>query len=266
MSPATEAAGLLPQRFPSFDDTQLAWRELGRGRPVILVHGLFSHAEMNWLRWGTAGVLAKAGLRVILPDLRAHGLSDAPPDASRYPPDVLPLDLEAFVAHLGLEDFDLVGYSLGARTGVRSVVRGLAPRRLVLAGMGLGGILRFEDRSAFFLNVIEQQKKFDPGTPEWLVAQFMRSTGVDPRGAAHVLRSQAAIRREDLGAITMPTLVVCGEDDRDTGSGAELAEALPNARYAAVPGNHLGAVTTPELAREIRDFLVQPDPVGTAGP
>lgn len=260
MKPSGSATGLLPQRFESFDGTVIAWRELGHGRPVILLHGLFSHAEMNWLRWGTAGALATAGLRVILPDLRAHGLSEAPREAARYPQDVLSLDVEHLVAHLGLADFDLVGYSLGARTCVRLVVRGLRPRRLVLAGMGLGGIVHSDDRTAFFLRVIEQRDTAKAGTPEWLVAQFLRTNGVDAEGAAHVLRSQVQTRREDLAVITMPTLVVCGEDDRDNGSGEELAGVLPRARFASVPGNHLGAVTAPEFAREIRDFLVGPDP------
>lgn len=259
MSPAGGAAGLLPQRFESFDGTVIAWRELGHGRPVVLLHGLFSHAEMNWLRWGTAGALATAGFRVILPDFRAHGLSQAPDEPSRYPPDVLSLDIERLVGHLELDVFDLAGYSLGARTSVRLVVRGMRPRRLVLAGMGLDGIVRSDERSEFFLRTIEQRETARAGSPEWLVAQFMRTNGVDAEGAAHVLRSQVQTRREELAAITMPTLVVAGADDRDNGSGEELAAVLPDARFASVPGNHLGAVTAPEFARTIRDFLLESD-------
>ena len=33
-----------PQYFASFDDTRLAWREVGSGRPVVLIHGYFSDA------------------------------------------------------------------------------------------------------------------------------------------------------------------------------------------------------------------------------
>ena len=40
-------------RIPSFDGTELAVHRLGSGRPVMLLHGLFSSAEMNWIRFGS---------------------------------------------------------------------------------------------------------------------------------------------------------------------------------------------------------------------
>jgi len=244
--------------FRSFDGVTIAWSELGQGRPLVLLHGLFSNAEVNWLRRGTASVLAEAGFRVLLPDLRAHGRSEAPHDAAAYPPDVLARDIEQLVAHLELDDFDLAGYSLGARTTVRLVVRGLRPRRAVLAGMGLEGIVSSDQRTGFFLRVLESRDKAATGSPEWLAGQFMKSNGIDPVAAAHVLRSQVPTRRKELSALSMPTLVVSGVDDHDNGSALELAQALPSARYVAVPGNHMTAVVKPEFASVIREFLTTP--------
>ena len=43
------------------DGVELAWREVGQGRPVILLHGLFSDAQMNWIKFGHAARLADAG-------------------------------------------------------------------------------------------------------------------------------------------------------------------------------------------------------------
>ena len=60
------------------DDVQLAWHEVGQGRPVVLLHGLFSDANMNWIKFGHAARIAADGFRVIMPDLRAHGLSGRP--------------------------------------------------------------------------------------------------------------------------------------------------------------------------------------------
>src|SRR5690242_11895459 len=60
------------------DGVQLAYHEMGEGRPVILLHGLFSDANMNWIRFGHAERIAAKGFRVIMPDLRAHGQSDKP--------------------------------------------------------------------------------------------------------------------------------------------------------------------------------------------
>jgi pimeloyl-ACP methyl ester carboxylesterase len=48
---------------------------MGEGRPLVLIHGLFSSAFTNWIRYGHAARLARAGFRLIMPDLRAHGES-----------------------------------------------------------------------------------------------------------------------------------------------------------------------------------------------
>ncbi|MDO9488720.1 MAG: alpha/beta fold hydrolase [Sphingomonadaceae bacterium] len=241
--------------FASFDGERIAWREMGEGRAVILLHGLFSHAEMNWLRWKTAQVIAAAGVRVIMPDFRAHGLSAAPHDPAAYPDDVLAQDIEALVAHLGLTDFDLGGYSLGARTTVRLLVRGLRPRRAMLAGMGLKGIVGSKLRSDFFLDAIANRDSVEQGTPAWMAVQFMKTTGTDPEAVVHVLRGQQTTEAAALSGIAMPVLVVCGVDDDDNGSAPDLAAALPDGRYVEIPGNHMSSVTRPELGTAMRDFL-----------
>src|ERR671911_375186 len=91
------------------DGIQLAWREVGKGRPVILLHGLFSDAQMNWIKFGHAERIAAEGCRVIMPDLRAHGLSGKPHEQVHYPQLVLVRDLNELIAHLGLDEFDLGG-------------------------------------------------------------------------------------------------------------------------------------------------------------
>lgn len=243
-------------RFASFDGAVIAWEERGAGRPVILLHGLFSSAATNWLRYGAADAIAAAGFRVILPDHRAHGHSAAPRDAAAYPADVLAMDVEALVAHLGLAEFDLGGYSMGARATVRCLVRGMRPRRAVLGGMGLAGILDSARRTEWFLNVIANADSFELGSNGWFAAQFMKTNGVDGAAVAHVLRSQAPTAPAELAAIATPTLVVCGAEDQDNGSAPDLAAALPDARYVEIPGNHMSAVTTPALGEAIAAFLV----------
>jgi len=84
------------------DDVQLAYRELGQGRAVVLLHGLFSDSNINWLKFGHADRIAARGFRVIMPDLRAHGLSDKPHGAEHYPRGILARDVRELVALLGL--------------------------------------------------------------------------------------------------------------------------------------------------------------------
>jgi pimeloyl-ACP methyl ester carboxylesterase len=210
---------------------------------------------MNWLRFGHAQALADAGFEVIMPDLRAHGESAAPHDPAAYPPGVLVRDVAALVKALGLAEFDLVGFSLGARTAAAAVVTGLAPRRLVLAGMGIEGLAGWVERSAFFLDAIDRFDQVKQGDPAYLAVQFMKTMKTDRVAARLLLQSVEDIDAGDLARIAMPTLVLCGEQDRDNGSPEALAAALRDARLEFVPGTHMGSVTQPELGHAIARFL-----------
>lgn len=243
--------------WTSSDGIQLAWREVGQGRPVILMHGLFSDAQMNWIKFGHAERIAAKGLRVIMPDHRAHGLSGKPHEHVHYPQLVLVRDLREMIERLGIEDFDLGGFSLGARTTIEAVIGGVKPRRTVLAGTGLDVLTNWERRSKFYTDAIDRFDRVSRDDPHWLAIQFMKTMKVD-RDATRLLL-QSMRDREDkhevVDAFDMPTLVVCGDQDDDNGSAAELASVLPNARYAEVPGTHMSSVTKSELGIEIAEFL-----------
>jgi pimeloyl-ACP methyl ester carboxylesterase len=242
-------------RFASFDGVELAWREMGEGRPVILLHGLFSSAYVNWIKFGTAARVAEAGFRVIMPDLRAHGDSAAPHDPAAYSADVLACDAEALVAHLKLTDYDLGGFSLGSRTTVRAVLRGMTPRRIVLGGMGLEGLAGWRNRKRFFLEAIALADTAKRGDPHWLSIQFMKTMKIDPVAATLLLETFADTDPVELIGIEMPTLLVCGVDDDDNGSASALQVALPDARLVTVPGTHMSSVTSPEMGVAIAGFL-----------
>ncbi|MBW8296555.1 alpha/beta hydrolase [Sphingopyxis sp.] len=244
-----------PEYFEARDGVRLAWRETGEGRPLVLLHGLFSSGEVNWIKFGTAARVAAEGYRIIMPDLRVHGSSGAPHDEEFYPPDVLVRDLEDLVAQLALTDFDLGGFSLGARTSVRAVVAGMAPRRLILGGMGLAGLAGWQRRGAFFQRAIAEYETAKRGDDTWLSIQFMKTMKVDRIAAAHLLDSFTDTPPEALAAVTMPVLVVCGTDDHDNGSAPELVAALADAELATIPGTHMSSVTQPELGEAIAAFL-----------
>ncbi|MFM2301638.1 MAG: hypothetical protein RLZZ84_1374 [Pseudomonadota bacterium] len=229
---------------------------ISNGRPLLLLHGLFSSAQMNWIKWGHAACLAAAGFEVLMPDLRAHGDSDAPHDPTAYPADVLAKDAIALVAGLGLTDYDLGGFSLGARTSVRAVIGGLRPRRMVLGGMGLEGLAGWTGRQAFFIDAIDRFADVRMGDPAYMTVQFMKSMKVDRVAARLLLQTMTDTDPAALAALAMPTLVVCGDEDNDNGSADRLVAALPDARRAVIPGTHMGSVTGPALGEAIRDFLM----------
>ncbi|QIL02643.1 alpha/beta hydrolase [Sphingomonas sinipercae] len=246
---------LSSKRWTASDGVELAVQELGAGRAVILLHGLFSDAAMNWIKFGHAARIAAEGFRVIMPDLRAHGQSGRPHEAEHYPHGVLARDLRELIAHLDLDDFDLGGFSLGARTTVEAIGEGLRPRRAILGGAGLEGLRNWKRRKTFFLEAIAGFETFQRGDPHWLSVQFMKSQKVDLVASAHLLESFEDTFMDWLAAFTMPTLVVCGSEDDDNGSAEELAAALPNAEFKEVPGTHMSSVTKPELGEEIARFL-----------
>ncbi len=244
-----------PQFFSSFDGTRIAYREVGEGRPVVLIHGYFSDAWTNWIRYGHAAAIAAQGFRVIMPDLRGHGDSDRPHALSAYPRDALTRDGHALVAHLGLGDYDLGGYSLGARTTSRMLATGAAPRRVIFAGMGLEGLTHTDRRVDHFRNILTNLDGHARGTPEWLAAAFLKTTGGDPAALLGVLETFVDTEPAFVAAIAQPALVVAGVEDQDNGSAPDLAAALPNGRYAAIPGGHMSSVVKPELGQAIADFL-----------
>jgi pimeloyl-ACP methyl ester carboxylesterase len=250
------------EHFTSFDGTQIAVHTEGAknsgGRPVILLHGLFSSAHMNWIKWGHSTRLAVAGFRAIMPDFRVHGDSDAPQDPGAYPPGVLVRDVAALIDHLGLAEgeYDLVGFSLGARTAVHGCANGVfAPRRLVLAGMGVAGLADWKRRAGFFTRVIDEFETITRDDPAWLSRQFLKSQGVDRMAAKLLLGAFEDLDLAGLANIACPTLVICGEKDQDNGSARDLAALLPGATYEEIPGGHLDSATKPELGEGILRFL-----------
>lgn len=240
------------------DGIRLAWRELGQGRPLILLHGLFSDAQMNWIKFGHAKRIASEGLRVVMPDLRAHGLSGKPHEQVHYPQLVLVRDLVELIEHLEISEFDLGGFSLGARTVIEAVIGGVMPRRAILAGTGLDVLTNWDRRSKFYIDAIDKFDRASRGDPHWFATQFMKTMKVD-REAAKLLLGTMRDREDKHGlidAFTMRTLVVCGSEDQDNGSAPELASILHDAEYAEIPGTHMSSVTKQELGDEIARFLV----------
>jgi len=244
-------------RFAGRDGMQLAYRETGSGRPLILLHG-FMGTGSHWLDKGPAGTLAGQGFRLFLPDLRGHGESASSHDPLAYPPDVLADDGLALIEHLGLGagEYDLGGYSLGGRVVVRMLARGAGPGRAVVAGQGLAKVSGPQGggESRRLLTALADGTALDPGSPDARVVDWVTKSGADPQALLQVLGSLVPTPEDSLRRIAIPTLVVIG--DRDERSDAdELAALLPAGRYVRVPGGHADAFTAPEFAATIKAFL-----------
>jgi pimeloyl-ACP methyl ester carboxylesterase len=221
------------------------------------MHGVTVSGAM-WRRHEQAETIAARGYRVILPDFRGHGRSGKPRDPDVYRPDVLACDVLALVEQLGLEDYDLGGYSLGARVAVRMMVHGATPRRAIVAGHGMRGITGDGGSTAVMLRrIFAGAGTLERGSSEERMERWLRSTGVDLVALENVLDSIVATTREEIGRIEVPTLVVVGADDERAATADELAKALPRGTLSMVPGNHVTAPAAPELVAAVIAFLEQ---------
>ena len=158
---------------------------------MILLHGLFSDANINWIKFGHAARIAAAGLpgdhaRPARP--RAQRQAARP---EHYPKGILARDLRELVAHLGLDRVRPRRLLARRTNDGRGGGRGAAaaprdPRR-----RGARGLRNWKRRKTFFVEAIELFDTVQRGDPHWLSIQFMKSQKVDrvaARAAARQLR------------------------------------------------------------------------------
>ena len=166
-----------------------------------------------------------------------------------YPPDALMRDGLALIAHLGLTDYDLGGYSLGARTTVRMLANGATPRRVVLSGMGLTGIVSTAGaRRVFPQRPDEPRAASSADQSEWMTEAFLKTTGGDPVALLHILDTfvdtdaagAARDRRSRPQWSAGPRMTITARRRR-------WPMRCRTGRTSRCPGNHMSAVVKPEL-------------------
>ena len=182
--------------------------------------------DLNWVRPGVVGALAAAGHRVIALDARGHGASDKPHDPAAYMGDAMPRDAQGLLDHLGVEQVDVVGYSMGSVVASRLVPIEPRTRRLVLGGVG-GGLVTGQLPSA---DIADALLTDDPTTITSSRGQALRafaeSTGADLHALWAIQKARVVRDGTPLGDIHVPTLVLVGRDDRLVGPPEPLAAAI----------------------------------------
>lgn len=111
------------ETFTSYDGTELAYRVVGDGLPLVCLPG--GPQESAYL--GELGGLS-AHRQLIMLDLRGTGRSATPADLTSCRCDRLVADVEAFREHLGLDRMDLLAHSAGANLAVQYA--GRSPERV----------------------------------------------------------------------------------------------------------------------------------------
>jgi pimeloyl-ACP methyl ester carboxylesterase len=246
------------KRFTTVDGIGIAYDEMGEGPAVLMHHGFASNSATNWIHPGLAAAVADLGRRVIVIDARGHGESDKPHDPAAYAGGVMARDVSALFDELQVHEADIVGYSMGSFVALSLVQGEPRVRSLVLGGAGLAEATMWrpehQRRIAEALEAPGREGIVDARALAF--RKFAEATGADRLALAAVMR--AGDPPPDLQAIrtiSVPTLVVNGEQDTLVGSPASLAELIPGASFQSVPGDHLSAVVKPEFRQAIIRFL-----------
>jgi len=96
---------------------KLAYQIHGSGKPLILLHGAFGSVEM----FGPNVAALAVGRQVIGVDLQSHGRTPAVDRPMRF--ETMADDVAALIGHLGLEQADVMGFSLGGGVALRTAIQ-----------------------------------------------------------------------------------------------------------------------------------------------
>jgi pimeloyl-ACP methyl ester carboxylesterase len=232
----------------------------GAARTVLLLHGFASNRNEGWRRTGWYGAFERRGVRVVGLDQRGHGESAKLYDPEAYAREKLAGDVLALMDHLDLGRVDLFGYSMGTRTALQAAID--APDRisnLILGGVG-GRLLEPspQDRTGLMVDAMLAD---DPASIQQPMLQSFRhfadEQGEDRLALAACSRARSTpISRDDLFAISVPTLVAAGARDELAGDPHGLADAIRGAKAITLAGcDHFNAIPHALLKAAVFDFL-----------
>lgn len=240
---------------------KLYYEDHGSGKPVILIHG-YPLSGDSWEK--QLPVLLAAGYRVITYDRRGFGKSSQPTEGYNY--DTFAADLRALIEKLELEDFSLVGFSMGGGEIARYF--GKYGSRGVSSAVIIGGVPPFllktddnpegvdagvfegikqavaKDRYAFFTEFFKNFYNTDVLMGDRVSEQVINASWRLAAGAS-ATASLACVDtwiedfRQDVTRIDVPTLVIHGDDDRIVpleAAGKRTADLIPGAQLKVIEG------------------------------
>lgn len=226
--------------------------------PVLLIHGFASNAMTNWVATGWVAALTASGRRVIAIDNRGHGNSEKLYALTDYGAPLMAEDARRLLDHLGIEQADVIGYSMGAR--IAAFLALAHPKRvskLVFGGLGIN-MVRGMAGTGPIAHALEAPSIDDVTNPTARTFRaFAEQTKSDLKALAACIRSaRAPLSAEMVGLITCPVLVAVGEHDVIGGSAEALAKLIPGARAFIIPGReHMKAVGDAAFKKAVLEFL-----------
>lgn len=247
----------------------------GDGFPIVFSCA-FSTTRENWR--SQVDALVEAGARVILWDYRGHGLSDSPHDPSAYTMEKVVDDLGRLLdATTDGRPAVLAGQSFGGLASLHFAARHLdRVRALVLIAAGPGfknpdAAAKWQARTDKTASVIETKgfEAFVRGKAgPTCIGRFPELPAAEAAAAAMIAQDPISVGLfarhvagpapsviDALAGLTVPALVVVGEDDPGFHQAAEVMGAkLPQAKSVRVPGG--GHILNIEVAETFNALLI----------
>jgi pimeloyl-ACP methyl ester carboxylesterase len=232
---------------------RIAFEVSGEGPAVLLQHGLFSRRR-TWHDNGFVEGLARERT-VVTADSLGHGDSDKPADPEAYRRDARADDLAAVLDALRIERAHLVGYSMGAWMAAGFAARHPGRlRSLTLGGWDpvAGSAAARTQPPIAFATVLAAVRARAPQLTAWIDTAAEAGLRACWDALSEVDGAEAA-----LAACPAPVLLWAGKEDPVHDGMQVLASRLPGGTFCAVPGDHLGAMTTcaAESLEALRAFL-----------
>jgi 3-oxoadipate enol-lactonase len=241
------------------------------GEAVLLVHGLGWDAARLWK--GVVPVIAEAGFRVLAPNLRGVGGTDAT-DAA-YTTDLYASDLDAFLDAVGVTRAVVVGFSMGASIAAALVARSEKVAGLCLACGGLhsteagkAGVEAMLARAETLGSAAFASEQADAiFRPDWAAAHLdevedfrIWRAKMDQDALFRAFRSGYGIDyRETVRTAGLPTQVIAADDDAfcDLEDMRAMAASIPNARFDVIPAcGHMATIERlPAFNAALLEFL-----------
>jgi pimeloyl-ACP methyl ester carboxylesterase len=254
----------MPHAF--INSVHLYYESHGNGVPLVLAYGLGGNTGM-WA--GQIEVLA-AHYRLILWDPRGHGQSASPPHPDQYRVSISAEDLRGLLDHLGIERAYIGGQSMGGGIAARFALA--YPERvaalLIIDSASASGLPMSAAMRAMREKTIElaetqgmaavadyvitanpnlrTQAEASPAARQRLRQMFL---DLNPTGYAHTIRAllEETFPTERLLTLTMPTLVLVGDQDSALDAARLTHRQIPGSHLVILPqAGHLSNLDAPE--------------------
>jgi pimeloyl-ACP methyl ester carboxylesterase len=241
------------------------------GRPLLLVHG-WTGSKEDFADW--VGPLAELGFHVVAPDQRGHGASTKPEGEDDYTLEIFASDLLLLADQLGWDRFVLLGHSMGGMVAQMLALRagdrldglilmdthhgpievdpevvhlGVAAARTMGTGAIADMMASATEPGPLDTEAFQRVCAERPGHFEWGIEKTRNSSAAM---FAAMLAEMAVTpdRLEALASLSMPTLVLVGDQDAPFIDASEaMAGAIPSARLDVLPdGGHSPQFESPD--------------------